>query len=349
MKLTSLYNSIEEFADKDPVAYKDACKRNMINELCLLFNWKWNNNINPFNYWTKEKCKIDAIKYNSKSKWKDQSGSAYNSARKNGWLEECCKHMPELKKPNWSFESCLKNALKYNYKAEWRNKSNSAYNVAYKNGWLDECCKHMNGMLKPKGYWTLDLCLQDALKYKSKTEWCKNNSTAYNSARKGGWLEECCKHMVELRKPNNYWTLDSCLQDALKYNSKLEWRQNSAGYGMALENGWLEECCKHMVESRKPSNYWTLDSCLKDALKYNSKSKWCKNNSSAYSLAHKNGWLEECCKHMNKLRNRYSIEDCKNEAIKYSSRSIWKLNSPKNYRKAMMSNWLKVCCKHMES
>ena len=44
--------------------------------------------------------------------------------------------------------------------------------------------------------------------------------------------------------------------------------------------------------------YWTKERCDEDALKYNSRSEWNKNNSSAYSAAHKNGWLDECCKHM---------------------------------------------------
>ena len=34
-----------------------------------------------------------ALKYKSRSEWKKNSGSSYDSARKRGWLEECSKHM----------------------------------------------------------------------------------------------------------------------------------------------------------------------------------------------------------------------------------------------------------------
>lgn len=50
-------------------------------------------NKKPRGYWTLERCKKDALKYNSRSEWQKKSGSVYGCAGKNGWRDECCLHM----------------------------------------------------------------------------------------------------------------------------------------------------------------------------------------------------------------------------------------------------------------
>jgi hypothetical protein len=48
---------------------------------------------NPYRYWTFERCKEEAMKYNKRNVFKLGSNGAYNSARKNGWLDGVCSHM----------------------------------------------------------------------------------------------------------------------------------------------------------------------------------------------------------------------------------------------------------------
>lgn len=93
-------------------------------------------------YWDEDRCKLDALKFENRNKWSRNSPSAYNAARKNGWLEECCKHMP-TPKPNgyiseWNKEKCKNDAIKYESIREWRLKSKSAYNFAKQNNFIDE-------------------------------------------------------------------------------------------------------------------------------------------------------------------------------------------------------------------
>ena len=52
----------------------------------------------PSGYWTKERCKKEAKKYNTRSNFEKGSGGAYGAAHKKGWLEEYCKHMPKIAK-----------------------------------------------------------------------------------------------------------------------------------------------------------------------------------------------------------------------------------------------------------
>lgn len=50
---------------------------------------------------------------------------------------------------------------------------------------------------------------------------------------------------------------------------------------------------------RKVRGYWTIDKVREEALKFNKRSDFQKCSLSAYSIAHKNGWLDDVCSHMN--------------------------------------------------
>ncbi len=226
---------------------------------------------------------------------------------KNGWLDLCCGHMVETRKPEgyWTIELCQDAALKYSSRSEWNKSIDSAsYKAAYKKGWLDLCCGHMVQTRKPEGYWTLERCQAAARKYAYPNAWKDSiDSASHKAAYKNGWLELCCGHMVEQQKPPGHWTLELCQAAALKYSSRTEWMNSidSASHKAAYKKGWLDQCCDHMVETRKPEGYWTLELCKAAALKYLTKTAW-KNSidSASHKAAYKKGWLDLCCEHMKK-------------------------------------------------
>ena len=39
------------------------------------------------------------------------------------------------------------------------------------------------------------MCIQDAKKYSSRSEWREKSSSSSSKARKNGWMNECTKHM----------------------------------------------------------------------------------------------------------------------------------------------------------
>lgn len=94
------------------------------------------------------------------------------------------------------------------------------------------------------------------------------------------------------------WTLATCQLDALNYNTKSEWQENSSSaFSIAHRNGWIEDCCIHM-NCRKSNSYWTLAKCKEEARKYNTRKEWIKSSTSSHSAACRNSWLKECTKHM---------------------------------------------------
>lgn len=99
----------------------------------------------------------------------------------------------------WTKKKCIQEALKYDTKTELFKKSSSVYRIASQNGWLDEICSHMSGGNRSIGYWTKEKCREEALKYKTKSEFKKHSRGAHFSAYSSEWYDEICSHMVDAR------------------------------------------------------------------------------------------------------------------------------------------------------
>ena len=198
--------------------------------------------------WTKDEIHKVALNYNSRSEFCDAFGGAYGAARKYGWLDDVCSHMEPLIKPPgyWTYERVVKEALKYTNKTAFTVGSSRAYNLARLNGWLDEICSHMISINKPKGYWTLERCFKEALKFTYKTDFHKTSSAAYHVLLKVRLLDDACSHMR--RKPlPEYWTLDLVRKTAAKCNTRGEFiARFGNAYKKAWNKGWLDDVCAHM-------------------------------------------------------------------------------------------------------
>lgn len=95
-------------------------------------------------------------------------------------------------------------------------------------------------------FWTKELCLAEAKKYKTKKEWRENNTSSLHRAYVEGWVNECCKHMQKIYK---YYTFSDCLKIACKFNTRWEWSvKHAASYMKAYRSKWLDKCCHHMQQ-----------------------------------------------------------------------------------------------------
>ena len=185
--------------------------------------------------WTKEECEKESIKYNTRSEFMLGNHSAYNSARKNKWLNEICSHMIIMHK-KWTKEECRKEALKYKHRGEYAKNDHNSWDIARKNGWLNEICSHMIILHKK---WTKDECKKEALKYNSRNDFKKNNVLAYNFSIKNNFINEICSHMILLRKT---WTEDECKTEAKKYKNITEFtRENHNVYEFARKRKWIDK------------------------------------------------------------------------------------------------------------
>jgi hypothetical protein len=47
---------------------------------------------------------------------------------------------------------------------------------------------------KPSGYWTIERCHEEALKYSTRSNF-RRDSNSYKAAQRNGWLDHICSHM----------------------------------------------------------------------------------------------------------------------------------------------------------
>lgn len=102
--------------------------------------------------------------------------------------------------------------------------------------------------------------------------------------------------------PKGYWNKERTLDSALKCKNISFFRKKYKGaYKSAIRNNWYDECIVHMKRPIVWNKKWTKENCISVAKLYDNRTELMKKNSSCYVTAIKNGWLEECCKHMVRL------------------------------------------------
>ena len=154
---------------------------------------------------------------------------------------------------------------------------------------------------KPNGYWTIDRCKESAKGYSTRKGWQSGCRSAYATAQRNGWLDDCCHHMPRAIKPNGYWTLPRCKESAKGFGSRSEWEKGDvSAYIAARRNGWIDACCHHMPSRKRPNGHWTVDRCKESAGRFKTRSDWVKGEQGSYVAAQKSDWLDDCCEHMSR-------------------------------------------------
>ena len=197
--------------------------------------------IKPANYWTYDRCAIAASSCSTKSQFRREHRSAYNSAKRNDWMNELTKHMNTFT-GKYTKEVCKEAALSCLSREEFRSRFRSEYLASKRNDWLNDITSHM----KPSSsdYWTYKRCISVALLCQSKTEFTKKYPSAYWYAKKNGWYEDITRHMIQ---GNVIWTEEKCKKIALKYKTRKAFKnEQSSAYGAALRYGIIDDICSHM-------------------------------------------------------------------------------------------------------
>jgi hypothetical protein len=204
-------------------------------------------------------------------------------------------------------------------------------------------------------YWTKERCMGEAKKYTRGAEWRKKDNNSYSAAYRNGWIDECIAHMESDRVSSDYWTKERCHEEALKHNTKSSFKDSrpSTPYNKARKNGWLDEICSHMEETRKPAGYWHIkENVLEEARKHKTRSEWHKSSSISFSNSKKYGWYDECVAHMEEVDrhtpNHWTKERCLEEARKHKVKSHWIESAHSSYQAAKRYGWFDECTEHME-
>ena len=141
-------------------------------------------------------------------------------------------------------EYCLNKAKECNSLAELRIKYPSVENKARKNDWLKNYTWFIHKEL-PKGYWKYEHCYEKAKEYQTRGEFQKGCISAYDKARKNGWLNDyywfVSGYEINGEKQRK-WNEETCYKEATKYNTRSEFQKCCGrAYQVARKNGWLDK------------------------------------------------------------------------------------------------------------
>jgi hypothetical protein len=289
-----LCDSRHDFKNRYSSAYNVALQNKWLDEICshMIEVRKIKG------YWTYEKCKEEALKYNNKKEFRKKNGGAYASARKNNWLYDICLHM--------KLQGNLYNRCIYSYEFSDNcvyvgltcNIERRSYErLLFKN---DTVTKHINktGLEPVRKQLTEYIDKDEASKLEGiyKQQYIDNGWIILNKAKTGGLGGNIIK-----------WNKDKCKEEALKYTTRTIFQQNNtSAYRSALKNGWLYEICLHMIITSKPNGYWTKERCQEEALKYKTKKEFQKKSNGAYTAIHRYYNINEICLHM--IKNKKGVK-----------------------------------------
>ena len=190
------------------------------------------------------------------------------------------------------------------------------------------------------GKWNRRTCREEAMKYKSSSEFEFNSSGAYAAAIRNGWLNDYTWFAVLKQE----WNKKTCFTEAKRYKTRGEFYNGSRGaYIKALKTGWIDEYTWLRSRQTKPAGYWdNYEHCYEEAKKYRNRRSFQRSCNGAYHKAFKNGWLDDYTwfEEMKKPNGYWNQETCYEEAKKYSTRSDFQRQSRGAYLFALKAGWL---------
>lgn len=335
------YTIRSSFKNNSASAYQAALKSDWLDDVCShmsIVNKKENG------YWTYDKVRDEALKYATRIDFQKSSTSAYSKAKNNGWLDDVCFHMNDIRKKGgyWTIDKIKEEALKYTTRNDFRKESGSAYTKAQVNGWLDDVCSHMTSISKPNGYWTIDKVREEALKFNNRNDFNKGSS-AYQAASKFGWLDDVCSHMElqgSIYKRHIYKAIfdDGSVYIGLTYN-------------------YDKRMIDHLRKSKSSVYRYMIQSGLKPTFELITKELLSMEDAVKMECRLIDEYKDLGFNVLNKAKGGslggsliiWTLDKVRKEALKYDKRNDFIKGSPTAYNKAIGFGLLDDVCSHMVS
>jgi hypothetical protein len=323
------FTTRKEFEDNSPGAIQSARRLGLLDEVCqhMVSKYRLPRYGSGRIYWTKEKCRIAALEFKTRTEFQDGSPSAYRRALKEGWLEDICGHM-RLPTPSW------KRAI---YAYEFRDKSayvGLTYNYEQRHQQhLTDTRKRLHKKLHSVGY----MMIRNNI-WMGRREAQAAERDLVEKYRKSGWQILNRVTAGQLGGTARKWFKNTCAREAKKYQTRVAFIQGSSGaYDAAKNMGWLDEVCAHMKRQRVRK--WTKAMLIAEAQKYTTLKEFRKQVPSAYGVVCKKGWLDEICGRLRK-HNEWTQHAVLVAVENLGGAAAFKKAHPTAYRTAVRSGWI---------
>lgn len=243
------------------------------------------NKTKPNGYWNIDRCAEEALKFKTRSEFRDRACGAYYSACRNNWIDSICIHMIRLGNKQlrciYSYEfledKTVYVGLTYNL-----NMRQNSRNCDEK----DPVTKHMlkTGFNPIRKQLTDYISLNDAIILESKyLEAYKNNEwKILNIAKTGGIGGNII-----------YWTKERCIEAAKQCKNTHEFNKLYKGaYSASLNNGWINEINNFLEKSKGgPVIKHTYESCKLIASLCITKKEFRIMHTYEYQASTRNKWI----------------------------------------------------------
>jgi len=293
--------------------------------------------------WTLVECISVAKKCKSRSSFKKEFSGAWDFAHNNGLLVEVYKHLinPNNVSIKWTKEKCKIICNKYTTLSDFRKNEPKVYDAISNKKWLNELCSHMIRKSKPNGYWTKEKCLEESLKFNTKTEWIKTPHSSYSIAHRNGWIGYCSSHMKKLGTNQNRVIYSFEFNDNHVYVGLTYIPQNRKKYHLTNKESTV---FKYMLKTNLSPEFKILTIFLNKEIASIREGE-------ILNEYIKNNWIP-----LNKLKTGglggdsfiWNEKKCICEAKKYKTRAEFKKMCCGAYQSARRHKWLDKCCTHMK-
>lgn len=301
--------------------------------------------VRPNGYWTKVRCREEALKYSSKKEFLKGCPAAHAASAKRGWLDEFVwlidKRIDIIKDKIDSVYVYVFEETKAAYVGRTlirRQKKRDNEHIFNQDS--DNVARYAKKHYLPVPQMTIletNLTLKEGLERED--YWRK-------------WYEQqgymmLNKSATGLGKgslgaiSHGKWSRTRCYEEAQKYKSISEFENaNASACIAARRNGWLDDYV-WFVKLWEPK--WDKETCFKEAKKYKTRTEFQKGTPSAYSKALKKGWIDEytwMTSRQQRPINYWNRETCYEEAKKYTSRKNFEDYCKGGYLKAVKNGWI---------
>lgn len=291
-KIAKKYSSLKKFRLEQKGAYLFACKKGCVRKI----THHMVREIKPRGFWNKENCLKEARKFSYRTDFMQNSGGAYNSALKNNWIDEVCRHMTSHAD---GYHHCVyvifNKRKKYAYIGVTRQRFEKRVQQ-HKSKENSSKSKSISNLKDTEFKRLTDYEFLKSEVKKSETFWVN-----FYANKKFKILNDR-KQLGRTGTSNRIYSDEIIFREAKKYKKRVDFKKNSPKiYDAAISQQLLQKASSHMRGIAK-KNTWTRENCLSFANKCLSKKEFRENNG-AYFAALRNGWLDEIYSLFNPVKN----------------------------------------------
>lgn len=367
------YQYRSEFLKALPGCYEALVKYGALEEACAHMTVLWEKK------WDAETALAEIKKYTTLREAKNKSASAYNACVRLG-LIDALETVPHRKA--WTKAECHGVALKYKTRSEFAKNDGGAYNAAFKKGWLDEVCSHMSyGAMWLGVQYIHRYLLSRSIEYVAEKRFRDDPEISrfsfdfylpnqniivehHGAQHLVGWYGKGHRgDDLEVIKKRDETKRQWAKGKGISYIEIGDWEYKTEKNLFDLLDGVIRkyvagfnppvrELTKKETEKIASRIKWTKEACHLEALQYQTRADFFARSLSAYSAAHKRGWLDEICAHMVLQRNPNDTwktkEACLAEAKKYKFKSKFLKEASGCAWACRVNGWYKEATAHME-